>query len=301
MARHAAAVAVALCLIPAWLSAQSTTFTVTTASANVHKGPSTGSVVIGTAPRGAVLPVTRELGSWVKISWPDAPDGAGYVHVSWGSIARSAMPDSRRPAGNASPREPEPPPSTTAAPADNQRAVEQPAAIRPGEQVAAMRPVYVTPATHGLGLGGRVGGATLGFGATARAWRPNRLGGQLDVSRSALTSSGTPARVTSIQIEPSLLYSLPDRVTDYIWVRPYVGSGAALRRHSVSSGTPGGGDSVSGNGFGLQAFGGAEVTFAGAPRFAVSADAGYHWFRTPVAGFDLGGVGVSVSGHWYVK
>ena len=97
----------------------------------------------------------------------------------------------------------------------------------------------------------------------------------------AISGSGTPERVTSIQIEPSLLYSLPDRVTDSVWLRPYIGSGATLRHHSVSNGTPGA-DSVSGNGFGLQAFGGTELTFAGAPQFAISADLSYHWFKTPV-------------------
>ena len=161
--------------------------------------------------------------------------------------------------------------------------------------------MFVTPATHGLGFGALMGAAPLGFGATVRAWRPDRLGVQLDVSRYAVTGIGTPARATSLQVEPSLLYSLPDSVTDYLWVRPYVGSGATLRRHSVSSGMPGASDSVSGNGFGLQAFGGGEVTFAGAPQFALSADLSYHWFKTPVEGFDLGGLGVSVLGHWYVK
>jgi Bacterial SH3 domain len=299
MVRHAAAVAVAVCLIPAWLTAQSTTFTVTTESASVHKGPSTGTAVIGQARRGTVLPVTRELGSWVKVSWPAAPDGAGYVHVSWGSIAPRAMPNSTRPAGSASAPAAEPPPrATTAAPAAT---TARPVEHRPVEQPVAVRPVYVTPATHSLGFGGRVGGSSLGFGATARGWRPNRLGAQLDVSRYALTDSGSPAHVTSIQIEPSLLYSLPDHVTDYIWLRPYIGSGATLHHHSLSSGTTSGGDSVSGNGFGLQTFGGGEMTFAGAPQFAVSADLSYHWFKTPVEGFDLGGLGVSVLGHWYVK
>jgi hypothetical protein len=158
--------------------------------------------------------------------------------------------------------------------------------------------VYVTPATHVLGLGGRLGGPSLGFGATARGWRRNRLGGQLDVSRYAQDSAETLDHVTSIQVEPSLLYSLPDRVTDYLWLRPYIGSGVTLSRHSVSSGTM---DSVSGNGFGLQAFGGGEMTFAGLPQFAVSADLSYHWFRTPVPGFDLGGLGFSLLGHWYLK
>ena len=184
-----------------------------------------------------------------------------------------------------------PPSAPTAVSADNPRAVEQP---------AVRREVYVTPATHGLGVGGLMGGSPLGFGGTVRAWRPNRLGVQLDVSRYAVSASGTPERLTSIEIEPSLLYSLPDRVTDSVWLRPYIGSGATLRHHSVSNGTPGA-DSVSGNGFGLQAFGGTELTFAGAPQFAISADLSYHWFKTPVPGFDLGGVGVSVLGHWYVK
>jgi hypothetical protein len=288
MVRHAAAVAVAVCLIPAWLSAQSTTFTVTTASADVHKGPSTGSVVVGHAPRGAVLKVTRELGSWVKVWWPDTQDSAGYVHVTWGSIARN-VPESKRPAEIRSG-------APARAAADSPGAVEP----RPVEQPAIMREVYVTPATHGLGLGGLMGGSPLGFGASVRAWRPDRLGVQLDVSRGAVSGAGTLERVTSIQFEPSLLYSLPDRVTDNVWLRPYIGSGATLRHHSVSNGTPGV-DSVSGNGFGLQAFGGTELTFAGAPQFAVSADLSYHWFKTPVAGFDLGGLGVSVLGHWYVR
>ena len=293
MVRHAAAVAVAMCLMPASLFAQGTTFTVTTESANVHKGPSTGSAVVGSARRGAVLPVTRELGSWVKVSWPRAQDGAGYLNVSWGTIARRGAPAASRPAGIASAPAPQlRPTATTPVPA---------ADPRPVEQAPAMRPVYVTPASHRLGLGGRMGGSPLGFGATARSWRADRLGVQVDVSRYALTGIGTPARVTSVQIEPSLLYSLPDSVTDYMWMRPYLGAGATLRRHSLSGGTPGASDSVSANGLGFQTFGGGEMTFAGAPQFALSVDLSYHWFRTPVVGFDLGGVGVAVLGHWYVK
>src|SRR2546425_7974192 len=92
MIRHAAAIAVVLFLSPLQLGAQSTVFTVNTASAPVYKSPSTGSPVIGKAPRGAVLEVTRELGSWVKVVWRDAQDGAGYVHVTMGSIARGATP-----------------------------------------------------------------------------------------------------------------------------------------------------------------------------------------------------------------
>ena len=50
--------------------AQEQEITITTAAANVHKGPSTGSPVIGTVPHGTVLEVTRNLGDWVKVRFP---------------------------------------------------------------------------------------------------------------------------------------------------------------------------------------------------------------------------------------
>jgi len=293
MIRLAAAVAVAVCLSPTWLCAQATVLTVNIASADVYKSPSTGSPVIGHAPRGTVLAVTRELGSWVKVSWPGAQD-VGYVHMSMGSLGRGVPSGPSQPAGLTSARPAAEPASPT------------PGAIRagrpaPGEPPAPMRPVFVTPATHLIGLGGRVGGSTFGFGATARAWSRDRFGAQLEMSRSAWTSVGVAGRVSSIQFEPSLLYRLPDHVADYLWVRPYLGSGVNLRRQTLSNAIPGAGPSVSENTFGLQAFGGGELTFAGVPRFALSVDLGYHWVRTSFAGVDLGGPGVSVSGHWYVK
>ena len=82
MFRHRAAafVLVLVAAVPATVVAQDTMITVTTASADVYKSPSTGSPVIGHAARGAQLPVTRELGSWVRVAWPSAPDGVGFVH-----------------------------------------------------------------------------------------------------------------------------------------------------------------------------------------------------------------------------
>ena len=297
MIRLAAAVAVTVCVSPAWLCAQ-TVLTVNTASADVYKSPSTGSPIIAHAPRGTVLAVTRELGSWVKVSWPGAED-IGYVHMSMGSLGRGVPLQPSQAAGLPSARPAPEPASFT------------PAAIEAGRPApgvpAPMRPVFVTPATHLIGVGGRVGGSTrgggstLGFGATARAWSRDKFGAQLEVSHFALTSLEAPGRVTSIQFEPSVLYRLPDHVADYLWVRPYLGSGVNLRRQTLSTATPGAGPSVSENQFGLQAFGGGELTFAGVPRFALSVDLGYHWVRTSFAGVDLGGPGVSVSGHWYMK
>ena len=43
--------------------------------------------MIGKAPRGTELVVTREVGDWVKVSWPAAADGAGYVRVT--ALARA--------------------------------------------------------------------------------------------------------------------------------------------------------------------------------------------------------------------
>src|SRR4029077_13646316 len=137
------------------------------------------------------------------------------------------VPDSNRAAGIMSTPAAQAAPSSVA-PAARPVALEQPAFVRT---------VYVSPASHGLGLGALMGGSPVGFGVTARAWRRNRIGVQLEALRYALASTATPARMTSFQVEPSLLYSLPDRITDYVWLRPYLGSGATLRRYSSGSGT----------------------------------------------------------------
>ena len=89
MIRRAAAVVLALTFNPALVSAQDTVFTVTVPSADVYKGPTTVTPVVGRAPRGTVLPVSRNLGSWAKVAWPDAPDGVGYVHLTMGRLAPS--------------------------------------------------------------------------------------------------------------------------------------------------------------------------------------------------------------------
>lgn len=297
MVRHAAAVAAAVALAftlsPSWLSAQSTTFTVTTDSANVHKAPSTGSAVVGHAPRGRVLSVERELGSWVKVSWPDAEGGAGYVSVSWGKLGmRTGAADTARAADSSSPR-----PAPQAAPAPAPVSPAEPS--RAVEPRAALRPVYAPPASHVFGLGARMGSSPTGFGAAARAWSRGRLGMQVDASRYAMTSVNS-TQLTSLEIAPSVVFGLRDSVGDYLWVRPYVGSGVMIRRESLNSGVPGTASTTS-NGLGWQAFGGGEVTFAGAPQLAVSADVGYRRLNAPIEGFDSGGVGLSLSAHWYVK
>lgn len=292
MIRQASVVAIALCLLPSFASAQIAEFTVNVQSAAVRQGPSTGSPVVGQAPRGTILEVTRDIGAWVKVAWPEAPDGIGYVHQSMGKLSQRATREERLAAAFAS----LPPPEPVLLP--DTPAVEPAASI---DASSSMRTIYVPPPTHVVGLGGQMSGATPGFGFTSRIWSRSRLGVQLDLSRSRLTSTASPERVESTEFAPSVIYALPDYMTDSIWLRPYFGGGAALTRSKLSAGTPEVSPSVTESAFGLRGFGGAEVTIPNLPRFAVSADIGYRWSEQPFPGFELGGLGFSVSGHWYVK
>lgn len=305
MIRHAVAIAVTLCLWPAWLCAQSTEFTVNVVSANVHKGPSTGSPVIGKAPRGTVLEVTRHLGDWVKVTWMEAPDSVGYLHLSAGSMAprgtsapapKAGAPAARPGAGPSRATLSSPRPADAPLPRgtlfDPEPAMHEHAAPAPA--------LYINPPTHKVGLGGQVSGSTLGWGASARVWTQRRFGVQFDLSRYALTNPALPGRVTTVRVAPSALYAFTDRVTDYFWLRPYVGGGFNLHRQTFSepaAGIP----SISEQKMGYQAFGGSEVTFPTIPRFALSADVGYRWGAAAFEGFELGGLGFSIAGHWYFK
>ncbi len=297
MIRHVAAVALVLSLTPSWLSAQGVAFTVSATSANVHKGPTTASPVIGTVRRGSILPVTRELGSWVRVNWPSDKDGIGYIHVSTGAVARNVSPASARtqPASVASAR---PAAATSTQTAPRTAAAQRPGAVTPAPQPAAVRPVYVTPTTHVFGVGAVMGPSPVGFGATARAWHRSRLGAQVEYSHYSTAAPITPDRVASTQFEPSVMFAFRDHVADYVWLRPYAGSGVSFGHETLTMAE---GSTVSENRFGVQAFGGAEVTFPGLSRFALSAGMSYRWAEKPFAGVDLGGLGFTVAGHWYVK
>ncbi len=276
-----------LTLSPAWVQAQSPRFTVSTSSAEVHRSPSTGSPVIGKAPRGSAFEVTRELGSWVRIPWPEAEDGNGYLHVTWGTIDRGPAPSLNRAMA---------PASQPAAPMTANASAEQPISVRP----TAITSSPSLP-SHVIGIGGRLSNSAFGFAATVRAWSRGPLGLQFEVGRSTLTSSLAPERATSMQFAPSLVYALPDAVSNAVWLRPYVGAGASLYRSSLSTTSPTTAASLSQTQLGFQSFGGAEVTFAAAPWIAISAELGYNWADAPFPGFELGGPTFSISGHWYVK
>jgi hypothetical protein len=287
MIRHAATLILALTLNPALLGAQDTVLTVNVPSADVYKGPTTVTPVIGHVSRGTVLPISRNLGSWVKIAWPDAQDGVGYVHVTMGRIGP--------PNADAPVRSVSPPASSTPAPVTTTIPLRGRTSV--GEQVVP-RGQPNTPASHIFGVGGLLGSMS-GVGATARAWRNNRLGIQFGFTRDAMAGDGA-SRVTSMQFEPGVVYGLFDRVSDYIWIRPYVGSSMSFRHQTLSMAAVGLERSTD-NGVGFRVFGGSEFTFAGVPRFGLSADLGYRRFPTPFPGFEESPLSASISGHWYIK
>ena len=293
MTRLASAVVAIIVLFAPSVHAQAPTassamaLTVSVPKAAVRKGPSVASPVIGEAPRGAVLEVTRDIGAWVKVSWPDAADGVGYVHQSMGTLSNRPSREQRLAEAVAS----LPPPEPTDASAQ----------IGTTDVAAPPRTVYVPAPNHLVGVGGQLSGAMPGFGFSSRIWSRNRLGVQINVSRSKITNDLLSDRVRSTEIVPSVIYSLTDYVGESFWLRPYVGGGVAMIRSKLYGGVPEVAQSESDSAFGYRAFGGAEVTVPGVPRFAISVDFGYQWAKTVFEGFDPAGPRFSLSGHWYVK
>jgi hypothetical protein len=287
MIRRATVIALAFTLIPTLLHAQDTAFTVTVPSAEVHAGPSTANPVIGHAPSGTVLPVSRNLGSWVRVAWPGGQDGVGYVHVTMGRI------DTANRATRATP--PTAPPATR--PPSSEPVV---ARAQPARPLVLSRPSHVVPASHIFGVGGLVAPMS-SFGGTARMWQRERLGIQVGVTREATTSAVAAGRVTSVQIEPGVVYALFDRVSDYVWIRPYVGSVLSISHQTLTIAESVTLASASDNGVGFRLFGGSELTFASVPRFGLSADLGYRRRPAPFPGFKADKLSASIAGHWYIK
>ncbi len=300
MTRCVALVILALTLNAAPLHAQNSVFTVTVQSADVHKGPTTGSPVIGHASRDTALTVARNLGSWSEVLWPDSPNGVGYVHVTMGRLGAPAA--STAAAASTAPRSSSPrsaarqesgAPARTPAPVPLTTTQRAPV----GDRIPASAAQGDSPISHIVGVGGMVGSMS-SWGATARWWRDKHVGVQAAVTRDAMTSDVAPGRVTSMQIEPGVVYALFDRVPGYVWLRPYVGSALTFRRQTLKDGLA---PPISDSGFGYRVFGGTELTFAGVTQFGLSAELGYRRQPTPFAGFEPDRFGVAIAGHWYIK
>ena len=297
MIRQVAALAFALCLTSSYASAQ-TTYTLKE-TADVHQAPLTSSPVIGHATRGRSIELTRDVGDWVEVAWADAASRKGFVRVRYGAQPLAAFRDlpvihtaspaptalaSASPAGTQN-LQPSQAPAVTPAPI--------PSATRGREAIAFELP----PHTAGFGL--RMDPRFRDFGGAVRLWSPYRVGAQLEVSRSTMTSDLTMGHLTSWRFSPALLYALPDVVQSSVWMRPYVGTGLDLTRSEFGGVLPG--VNATDTAFGTKIFGGAEFTLPGAPQVTLSADVGYHWLTSSFNAFDIGGVKTSIAAHWYLK
>jgi hypothetical protein len=295
MTRRIAAIVFVLALTPAVLHAQTPVFTVSVQSADVYKGPSTVTPVIGHAARGAALPVSRNLGSWVRIAWPSAPDGFGYVHVTMGRLSGARTEPSAAPTRSPSTASPRTEPVSTST------QVSTPTRTHTAETGVAVQGAQgTTTISHVLGLGALVQSRN-SFGATGRAWRTDRVGLDFRLARNAMTSDTAAGRVTSVEFEPRVVYAVFDHVSDYFWVRPYVGSGVNFAHQTWNASSPDTTTKSSNNTVAFRAFGGTELTFAGATRLGLSAELGYRTPSTPFPGFETDRVSLSIAGHWYIK
>lgn len=293
MTRRTTVIVLALTLMPAVLYAQDATLTVTVPSADVHKGPGIGTPVIGHVSRGAALPIVRNLGSWVRIPWPGAADGVGYVHVTMGRLSETAPAPSATPTRSASASMPRSQEASTPA-------ATPPRPRTPGEpRVGVQGAQGVTSISHVAGVGGVI--QPRGFGATGRAWHGDRVGLEFRLTRNTMTSDAAAGRMTSVEFEPRVVYALFDHVSDYVWIRPYVGSGLTFSHRTLTVTSPATIANASDNRLGVRVFGGGELTFASVTRFGLSAELGYRPSSTPFPGFETDRLGLSIAGHWYIK
>jgi hypothetical protein len=307
MRRWVAVVTIAVCLSSVRLGAQAAIFTVTVASAGIRQTPSTDGALVGYKTKGDVLEVRRNLGAWIEVAWPTAT-GVAYVPLGMGTLTQS-MQAPRRPmtiaeyTATSSPLTPSPAPAAATCACAQSMAVSASAARTPNAPAAPMQPgtPYIAP-THLLGIGGQMVGAISmrNAGATGRVWSRKQVGVQIDFSRAVRTNAGAE-RLTSQQFGSSVLYSLASRINDYVWLRPYLGGGTIFYHTTAAGALLSPNAPTTGNAFGLQGFGGAELTFAAMPRFAVSADLGYHKWPASFAAFEPRKVGLRVSGHWYLR
>jgi hypothetical protein len=290
MIRHASAVALALACNATPLFGQSPVTPITDlivkAPADVHKFPSVASPIIGKAPGGTVLEIRRNLGSWVEVSWPSTEAGIAFMHVVTGAI----VPRPTASASNTS--------QAQAAVADIAAVAAAATALadasaragvrRPVPTSSAQQAEYVSLPQHRIGIGALMNVSNPVMGATARTWWENHLGVQFSASRPQHQRVDGQV-LTSTLFSPSLLYSLPDRVANGLWLRPYIGAGPRFYRANQETR------------LGYEALGGAEATIAAIPQFALSADVGYRWSRASFDGFELRQIGFSLAGHWYLK
>lgn len=176
-------------------------------------------------------------------------------------------------------------------------AAPSPAVQQPGEPAAPPPP---TERPHKVGLGG-FGGS--GGGVSFRYFPHAQLGVDVDLAFSggSTGSRSTPGGAT-FRVAPSAVFMFTQ--THPLWdidVRPYAGVGfnyAYTSRVFGQTST----SQLRSSGLGMQAFGGAELTFAGVDRIAISAQVAYYRLAVqPVNLLSTSGTDFYLMFHYYMK
>ena len=150
-----------------------------------------------------------------------------------------------------------------------------------------------------MGIGARMNAPSNGLGGSVRAWSSGLPGLQFDVTRLTVSSPITTDQMTTTQFGTTLLLKPADKLSDYLWLRPYGGIGVGLYRSTLTAPTVG--FTTSDSQMAVHFFGGAELTFASMPSLGLSVDYGVRSFDSRFLGFDVSGSSLGLSGHWYIK
>jgi len=157
-----------------------------------------------------------------------------------------------------------------------------------------------TDRPHQIGLGG-FGGS--GGGVSFRYFMTERIGLDANVGFSGAgpTGSRNSSSGTTVRVAPSAVFMMTKaHALADLDVRPYVGGGLNYTQtpSNVQAVTTGVGTS----GFGMQAFGGVELSFASARSIAISAEvAYYHLAVQPINLISTSGTDFYLLFHYYMK
>jgi len=172
--------------------------------------------------------------------------------------------------------------------------------------VVAQQPSQNDPGTpsappdkpHEIGIGG-FGGS--GGGPSFRYFFSDQVG--VDLTAGWYRPMTTGQGGTSFQISPSMvvMFNKSNKMAD-VDVRPYIGGGLLYLNGPTSVISQANSTVIRQSGLGMQAFGGAEFTFASAPSIAVSAETIYHKLPVQTYNVDLSrGFDFYVLVHFYMK
>jgi len=284
------------------VSAQAQTLRVTAEKVNVRQKPTTDSAVVATLDKGSELESLEKVGAWYRVRIKGT-GSEGYVHslvVTAVSSITSTTPSS----------------VPTILPGAQQTGSSLPEQRIPGQRVAPLpAPPPAGNPLRQTGVGGRVGGFTMGVGGSIRHWANDRFAMQFTVSTHSESEESAIGGVRAvggdwriIQIAPSLIYRVTEpKLEDDIVLTPYVGGGMNIFRSRATARVAVGGQSEaaseSATNLGFQVFGGVEAWVTQARTVAVSADLGYYSSSTPFSnfGYRIGGFAWSASLHYYLK